>query len=236
MGKLVFIRHAQASYMAEDYDNLSDFGIEQSKSLGEYFNKQGEEFDHVVIGPLKRHKQTYDHCYSMMSSQIAKPVYLEGLREHHGPEALRLKDGDLEHIYPEVKEWRAEMDAKPELVKRNSLRIFRKFMADWMDEKIVVDHPSVMKYHIWKSEVHAALEEIFEMSKRFKNIAVFTSGGTIGCVIAKALGVETGRTVANLNDSIRNTSMSHFHNSSQGFNVLSFNEIPHLTKEQITFV
>jgi len=238
MGKLVFIRHAQASYGAADYDNLSAFGIEQSKSLGRYFEKEGIVFDKVIIGPLKRHRQTFEHCYSKMSvdSSQDQVLVLDGLREHNGPEALRLKDAELEEIFPETIELRKEAKERPELARRNSLRIFRMFMADWMDQKIIVDHPSVMKFPQWKSEVYEAVEEIKSLSREYKNIGIFTSGGTIGCVIAKALGVQGGKTIANLNDSIRNTSMSHFHSSSLGFNVLSFNEIPHLTKDQITFV
>jgi len=237
MSKLVFIRHAQASYMSDDYDNLSDFGIEQSKSLGRYFNKEGIRFDQVFVGPLKRHAQTFNYSMEQLPmNNRNEPVFLNGLKEHNGPEALRVKHNEIQDIYPEVEGWRREMELDPTLKHRNSLRIFRLFMADWMDEKIVVDHPDVEPYDQWKKGVKAAVDAIFQSVQGRENVAVYTSGGTIGSVIGIALGLENGRTIANLNDSIRNTSLSHFHYSEQGFNVLSFNEIPHLTKEQITFV
>ncbi|MEE9373092.1 MAG: histidine phosphatase family protein [Saprospiraceae bacterium] len=237
MSKLVFIRHAQASFMSADYDNLSNFGIEQSKSLGRYFEKEGIRFDKVFVGPLKRHKQTYDYSTEYLpQSDKNIPIIIDGLKEHNGPEALKVKSFDLEKMYPQVIEWRKEMQDNPKLKYRNSLRIFRLFMADWMDEKIIVDHPSVIPYSQWKQGVENAINTIFNSLDGKENVAVYTSGGTIGSVIGLALGVINGRTIANLNDSIRNTSLSYFFYSKRGFNVLSFNEIPHLTTKQITFV
>ena len=237
MSKIVFIRHAQASYMSDNYDNLSEFGIEQSRSLGRYFNKEGVRFDKVFVGPLKRHEQTFTHSMEQLPMKARnEPIFLEGLKEHNGPEALKLKYDELDEIYPQVKEWRKEIKDNPAVKHRNSLRIFRLFMADWMDEKIIVNHSNVEPYSEWRNGVKQAVETIFGSIDAKENVAVYTSGGTIGTVISFALGLDNGRTIANLNDSIRNTSLSHFYYSNQGFNVLSFNEIPHLTKEQITFV
>ena len=237
MSKIIFIRHAQASYMAEDYDNLSNLGIEQSKSLGKYLDQENIYFDRVFAGPLKRHIQTFNHSSGeMLNGQIRIPIILDGLKEHNGPEALKIMYPKLSEMYSEVKEWRAEMKARPELKKRNSLRIFKLFIEDWMAENVKVDDPSVEPFSIWKEGVRNSLERIFSTIKSKETIGVFTSGGTIGAIIALALDIQDGRKIANLNDSIRNTSMSIFHRSSQGFNVLSFNEIPHLNKEQITFV
>ena len=35
MSRLFLIRHAQASFLSENYDQLSDHGIDQAKILGE---------------------------------------------------------------------------------------------------------------------------------------------------------------------------------------------------------
>lgn len=237
MSKLVLIRHAQASYMAADYDNLSEFGIGQSESLGQYLDREGISFSKVFMGPLKRHKQTFEHSFSQMNSHSSlDPIVLNGLKEHNGPEAMRLMYDGLDDLYPKVKMWKEEMRKDPSLKRKNSLKIFRLFMADWMDEKVAIDHDEVVPVRQWRAQVKGAMDEIFKSLGSRENVAIYTSGGTIGAVVASALGVDSGRKVANLNDSIRNTSMSHFHYSSQGFNVLSFNEIPHLSKEQITFV
>jgi broad specificity phosphatase PhoE len=57
---LHLIRHGQASFGADDYDNLSPKGIEQSVALGEALSQQESKFDHVIVGPHRRHIQTFE--------------------------------------------------------------------------------------------------------------------------------------------------------------------------------
>ena len=58
MGTLYLVRHGQASFGAEDYDQLSPLGQRQSVRLGEYFGSKGIAFDTVLTGTLRRHLQT----------------------------------------------------------------------------------------------------------------------------------------------------------------------------------
>ena len=59
MSFLYCIRHSQASAHAEDYDQLSALGYEQSELLGERLSSMLPTIDHVWYGPRKRHLQTY---------------------------------------------------------------------------------------------------------------------------------------------------------------------------------
>ena len=58
MTELVLVRHAQASFGADDYDRLSELGWRQSRWLGEYFAERGTTFDCVLRGSLRRHAET----------------------------------------------------------------------------------------------------------------------------------------------------------------------------------
>ncbi len=58
MAELVLVRHAQASFGADDYDKLSELGWRQSRWLGEYFAERQIAFDRVVRGSLRRHAET----------------------------------------------------------------------------------------------------------------------------------------------------------------------------------
>ena len=58
MAELLLIRHAQASYGAADYDNLSPEGHQQAKLLGEYLRDLGWQPDRIVTGTLRRQRQT----------------------------------------------------------------------------------------------------------------------------------------------------------------------------------
>ncbi len=223
--------------MADEYDNLSEMGISQSVALGKYLRKEGVRFDMVYTGPLKRHYQTFEHCFAQLpKDQYMEPLELDGLKEHSGTEAMDAGFDQLEARFEEVVKWKKEMEDRPEFTKRNSLRIFRLFMQEWMSEKLVIDDPEILPFGKWRDGVRRALRKIINSIDRSETIGIFTSGGTIGAVLAEVLDIKDGRKIANFNDSTRNSSMSHFFYSSFGFNILSFNEIPHLTQEQITFV
>ena len=60
MSILHLVRHGQASFGADDYDNLSPKGIQQSIELGKALSKQQSIFDYVIVGPHRRHMQTFE--------------------------------------------------------------------------------------------------------------------------------------------------------------------------------
>ncbi|WP_137896486.1 phosphoglycerate mutase family protein, partial [Ramlibacter sp. 2FC] len=60
MGTLYLVRHGQASFGADDYDQLSELGQRQSLRLGEYFRSRGLVFDAVLTGTLRRQVQTWE--------------------------------------------------------------------------------------------------------------------------------------------------------------------------------
>ena len=58
MSHLTLVRHGQASFLADDYDQLSERGLVQSERLGKYWSSiLNGPFDLVVYGPAKRHLQ-----------------------------------------------------------------------------------------------------------------------------------------------------------------------------------
>ena len=62
MGTLYLVRHGQASFGADDYDQLSALGQAQARRLGEYWRESlGPElrFDAVLTGTLRRQLQTW---------------------------------------------------------------------------------------------------------------------------------------------------------------------------------
>ena len=58
MSRILLVRHGQASFGADDYDNLSPTGHEQSRVLGAALAARGLSADVVVAGEMKRHAQT----------------------------------------------------------------------------------------------------------------------------------------------------------------------------------
>src|ERR1043165_7539429 len=52
MGQVYLVRHGQASAGADNYDELSAVGVEQSKLLGQWLGACGQQFTQVVTGSL----------------------------------------------------------------------------------------------------------------------------------------------------------------------------------------
>ena len=91
MSKIYLIRHGQASYLSDDYDNLSEKGIFQSEALGRYFEKNNIHFNKIFIGKLNRHQQTFEgfnNAFSTNGKTLPNPIFLQELNEHQAPEAL----------------------------------------------------------------------------------------------------------------------------------------------------
>lgn len=58
MSHIYLIRHGQASFGAENYDQLSELGQRQAKVIGDYFASQGAIIADVVHGDMSRQQQT----------------------------------------------------------------------------------------------------------------------------------------------------------------------------------
>ncbi len=241
MSRLICIRHAQASFGAADYDQLSELGYEQSAHLGDYMAGEAIAIDKIYIGPLKRHRQTYEtvrKSYQDQGQSLPDPEVLSGLAEHRGPEILRAAMPQLIDTYPEVKGWHDDTVNHPERKIRNHFRVFNFFMMRWATDNI--DFDLSVEHQDWqtfKKEVTGALQTIISADSRGVTAAAFTSGGTISAIMGYALEMQDDARIIEMNDSVINTSMSEFKYSEGRMSLHRFNLTPHLKKKElITYV
>ena len=237
MSKLFFFRHAQASYGAANYDKLSPLGEQQSAELGKHLVAKSFHFDKIFVGPLERQKHTFQivsDIFKKNNKTLPQPIYLKELKEHSGTEAIHVALPNLINSVPIIKKLYADIEENPKLMKRNSLLSFQYFMNEWSVGNIKVE--GVESWSKFRSEVKKGLTTILENTGKGETIGTFSSGGTISAITAEALGIQDERKVAAMNFSVRNTSFTSFLFSKNQFNLLSFNELPHLEKEMVTFV
>ena len=64
------VRHGQASFGKEDYDNLSEIGVKQAFLLGQYFKTLNLKFEKIFVGTLKRQIQTYKQIIKSYDTSI----------------------------------------------------------------------------------------------------------------------------------------------------------------------
>ncbi len=238
MSKIFLIRHAQASFLADDYDNLSEKGILQSEALGTYFVKNNIHFDKIFIGKLKRHQQTFDgfiHAFSNNGIKLPKPIYLEELNAHQALDALTFYYEDFINQYGYAKKLLAEIHENPNLKQKNSILIFELFLKAYVSGKYAVNHETIQSWLDFRAQTKRGVTNILKQIGKRETIGIFTSGGTKSSIIGDTLAISEEK-ISELNLSFRNTSFSQLIYSKNKLNILSLNEIPHLPKELITFV
>ena len=83
MSELYLVRHAQASFGAANYDQLSDLGHKQSRWLGDYMGMRGLKFDTLVVGDMVRHHETMNGICAGMDIDGSSRLVLPGLNEYN---------------------------------------------------------------------------------------------------------------------------------------------------------
>lgn len=238
MSKIYLIRHAQASFLADDYDNLSNKGKLQSEGLGRYFVESDIHFDKLFIGKLKRHQQTFDgfsQAYITQGIELPKPIYLEALNEHHALDALHFYYDDFIAHNHSAKKLAESIHKNPELKQRNTIQIFALFLKAYASGKYAENHKTIQSWSSFREQTKKGVATILEQIGKGETIGVFTSGGTKSAIVGDCLNLSEEK-ISELNLVIKNTSFSQLLFSNNKLNVLSLNETSHLQKELITFV
>ncbi len=238
MSKIFLIRHGQASFLADDYDNLSNKGIEQSEALGNFFFKNEIQFDKIYIGNLKRHKQTfeaYSKAFIKKGMVLAQPVFLNELNEHHALEAFKLAYDEFIVVNKNAKLLLDEIRRKPELQQNNYIQIFGLFFREFVSGKYPLNGHEVQSWSDFRMQTKVGIARVLENTGPSETIGVFTSGGTKSSIIGDSLELQEQK-IYELNMAIRNSSFSQLYFTKNNLHILSINEIPHLNKELITFV
>ena len=88
MGTLYLVRHGQASFGADNYDQLSPLGRQQAVRLGEYWRSSGQRFDAVLLGTLRRHTQTLEGIAEGLPG-LPPAIALPGLNEYDSLALIR---------------------------------------------------------------------------------------------------------------------------------------------------
>lgn len=242
MSRLLYFRHAQASYGQADYDQLSPVGYRQSDHLGAHLVDSEVTFDHIYVGPLKRHHQTLSRvqaAYEAQGIEFPRVIEMKELEEHRGPEVLKRVLHVLKEEDAQIGRWEEERQGKPNLFVKNGLLIFERAMELWATGELNHHHPDeFLNWHQFKSQVKRGYDTILHKYRedRGLTIGLFTSGGTISATMGHVLGIAEDRDIIRLNGIVQNTSISEVLFSGHRATLKSFNEVGHLPSEMKTFV
>jgi len=236
LSKLYLIRHAQASFLSADYDNLSDHGHQQSLILGNYFVEKGIKIDKVYVGPLKRQIQTYERVkevYEKNGLFFPEAIQFDELKEYEGMDIMGTVQSDLAKHHPMFKEWYAEMQAKPN--HKTKMKMVVTFLNLWATNSLKFDLPKGSQtFADFRAVAERGLSKVMKGNEKGKTIAAFSSGGCIAAMLGKVMDIQNPEKTMGFNLVMRNTAINEVLFSGSRLSLMTFNGLPHLSDEMIT--
>ena len=210
MAEIYFIRHGQASFGSENYDNLSELGHKQSKLLGLYLKKLGIDFDRIVSGTLNRQQQT---CQNIIKAMEISPTPEKQslLNEYDVKDVLSCFVGKRNLTHEELYD------------KKEHFILLRNAVNAWSEKKLESDLNET--WADFQKRVSDILNQLIQ--PQFKRTLVISSGGTISMIIAQILELPSSQ-FANLHMQIYNTGFSKVRFNEYGINLSLFNSVAHL--------
>lgn len=214
---LLFVRHGQASAGTDDYDVLSERGFAQSRRLGQWLVATGHEFDEVVVGGMRRHRQTLESiaaAYAEQGKALPEARLDRGFDEfdHHAVFDGFVR-GNPDH--PAVIGSRVGG-----LMALGAL--IHAALGAWAEDRI---HDVPESWAGFGARVRDAGEKL--SAGRERKVLVLTSGGVISRLAQHAMGLSD-RGAIDLNLSLRNSGLCEFHLRPYGLALGSWNALPHL--------
>ncbi|MBK9235985.1 MAG: histidine phosphatase family protein [Rhodoferax sp.] len=215
MGTLYLVRHGQASFGAQDYDQLSELGAKQSVRLGQYLAGKGLTFDAALCGTLRRQIGTCDGI-------------LRGggypLEARHWP---GLNEFDSHAIIATVHPHPLEKTDSPERY-REHFRLLRDGLRQWMNG--VVSPKGMPPYQEFRQGVVEVLDHIRKTYQG--NVLLVSSGGPISTAVGHVLATSPETTIE-LNLRIRNSSVTEFEFNPKRHTLVTYNTLPHLDTPEL---
>ena len=223
MQEIYLIRHGQAG-LRDDYDRISDLGVQQATLLADWFTGQGIEFDLVISGALRRQQETaailspavavdpqwnefdLDTVYATVGPQLA--AVDEEFRDAHADILKESKDP----THPVHREW------KPCDIKLIEAWVGNRFEA------------ACESWPQFLGRIRTAVRTLdgFPQAKR---IALVTSATPIGIAPA-SLFAAPERKCLELAGALHNTSFTILRRRASGLSLGAFNHTPHLPQEK----
>jgi broad specificity phosphatase PhoE len=218
---LHLIRHGQASFGADDYDNLSPKGIEQSVALGEALSQQESTFNHVIVGPHRRHIQTFEgikkgYKFADLPDPVIDERFAENqlmeIAQHFIPQILNSNKTTNEIFHEVPKEERHD----------KFLKLFHIVAKKWMNEELDLSENNFEGFSVFRSRIANTLKTIQGEMTDKPNIMVVTSGGAISGFYAEATNCSQEE-IMKLNFGLKNVSISEFVVTTERFTLKAFN-------------
>jgi broad specificity phosphatase PhoE len=220
---LILLRHGQAMFGADNYDQLTGHGELQARACSEFWQTRKTTFTRALIGPRQRHKDTARIALrGLPAPQVEQEEMLDEFAEASelmaaaelrtgirltGVDVCLPKSELLRHYGSQIKIWSRESYCMAGI---ENITDFRRRVAGWLD----------------------ALTDSRDSGQR---VLAVTSGGVIAVVISEILGLSNA-VMADTMWNIENGSLTAVFWSHKGRAIRYFNSTAHLPPELNTHI
>ena len=219
MPQILFVRHAQASAHAQDYDQLSERGHLQADALGAWLVEHQYRFDAVYAGSMHRQQQTLvqiQRAFKRASQAFPEPRSEVSLNEYD----FRAVLGAYAAAHPDDPDLQIALSGTTSAW----LKVLKRALLAWA--RGLVGAENLETWVDFQIRVAAVAKMLAQQDG---DILVVSSGGVISLFAQRALGLPDESVIA-LNLALENTGHCHFRVSRTGWYLQSFNALPHLAQ------
>lgn len=221
MADIFFVRHGQASFGQQNYDELSELGHEQSKVVGKSLALYCKP-SLFVCGTLKRQQQTLDNLIQGFDSSLvsdAESRTLEAFNEFDHDDVLNV-------VYPEYidrSKMVADLKQHPE-PKKMFHKMYEAAVSKWIRNEGVFKE----EFLDFENRVLSGFDHLVNSAMKGQTAIVVSSAGPIAMCMKRVLGVSVEKAFA-LNEIMANTAVTRVLFNERGETNLSFfNSYQHL--------
>ena len=225
MGIVLLVRHAQASFGAEDYDVLSDLGVTQGPTLGRALAEAGVEPTVVISGSMRRQRETAEGMVKATGWKV--------------PMETDSRWDEFDHLTV-VETYAKAAGGIPSVVEdpREFQVLFQRSTGRWASEHYDDEYDET--WAAFTHRVRAALADASRAADSGSTVVVVSSGGVIAAAAAMLTNVSDrpyrlSAAWQRLNAVMVNTSVTRVVVGSTGARLLTFNEHGHLPADQVTY-
>lgn len=182
MATIFLVRHGQASFDSDDYDQLSDLGFEQARHLGKHLTKRVEP-DMIFSGTMRRHQET-------AHSAIEAYEQLEREQLQFMPE---WNEFDHQNVIAAINpDWADSSVFRKHIYEHHNpehyfLELFAKGIARWVSGEFDAEYNE--PWQAFKQRALYAIDKVIDSLPEKGRAIVFTSGGPISCITQSLLNI-----------------------------------------------
>lgn len=220
MANLLIVRHGQASFGAENYDQLSPLGQRQADLTGEFLRKMDTRFSAAYSGDLSRQRETGQRVLAQLEQApdlIIDPRFNEVQT-----------DKQIEVMMPLLiqRDARfADLVAAMDTDTKSFQKIIETVFNYWVSPEC--DVSGIQSWKDYHGGVVSAFEGAMASAASGSDTAIFTSGGTIATIVGHVLKLTSDR-VYEFYEPVFNCSITRIIFNSRKCSLSTFNDVGHL--------